>query len=225
MRTRLFPVLLVSILFLTLAGGEALAGKHGWGNGIKGSGDVETRQLDFDGFDRIQLDGAFDLEIGFGREFELKLTTDDNLFDEMDISVDGGTLVLDTEENLRPTEGVLLEITMPALAGLKINGAGDITISDFDGERFDLNVRGAGDLTIDGRVGTLEIAISGAGDVDARELVAREVEIGISGAGDATVHATESLEARVSGVGNVTYYGDPEHKRTKVSGLGHIKGR
>ncbi len=57
------------------------------------------------------------------------------------------------------------------------------------------------------------------------ELVAREVEIGISGAGDATVHATESLKARVSGVGNITYYGDPEHKRTKVSGLGHIKGK
>ncbi len=225
MRKRLLPILMVSILILTLSGGEVLAGKHGWGKGIKGSGDVETRELDFDGFDEIRLDGAFDVEITFGRGFDLKLTTDDNLFGEMDIYVEDDRLVLDTEENLRPTEGVLLEITMPDLVGLKINGAGDILIEGFDGERFELNVRGAGDLTIDGRVGSLEVNISGAGDVDAEELVAREVEIGISGAGDATVHATESLKARVSGVGNITYYGDPEHKRTKVSGLGHIKGK
>jgi len=44
----------------------------------------------------------------------------------------------------------------------------------------------------------------------------------VSGAGEAKVFASESFEGRVSGVGSIDYWGDPEHQKTKVSGLGDI---
>ncbi len=44
----------------------------------------------------------------------------------------------------------------------------------------------------------------------------------MSGAGEAKVYASESFEGRVSGVGNIDYWGDPEHEKTRVSGLGNI---
>jgi riboflavin kinase/FMN adenylyltransferase len=47
----------------------------------------------------------------------------------------------------------------------------------------------------------------------------------VSGAGDADVHAEKSIEARVSGVGDITYYGDPQERDTKVSSVGSINHR
>ena len=100
-------------------------------------------------------------------------------------------------------------------------GVGDI--EDFDGKSFRFSVHGAADLKMDGRVEDLEINISGAGEADTRKLKAKNVEVRISGAGEAKVFADESLRGRISGVGSLTYWGDPEEKDTSVSGIGSIK--
>jgi hypothetical protein len=44
----------------------------------------------------------------------------------------------------------------------------------------------------------------------------------LSGTGSATVVATKSLKASLSGSGSVTYYGLPQHVKTKVTGTGAI---
>ena len=67
MRSRFvfLPVLLT--LVLVLAAGTASAKfNFNFGRGIKGSGDMETRELDLKDFTRIDVGGAFDLEISFG---------------------------------------------------------------------------------------------------------------------------------------------------------------
>jgi len=76
---------------------------------------------------------------------------------------------------------------------------------------------------MDGQVDNLDIRISGAGNADTQKLKAKNVKVSISGAGNATVYAKESLDGNVSGVGNLTYYGNPEDADTNVSGLGKIK--
>lgn len=73
------------------------------------------------------------------------------------------------------------------------------------------------------KVDDLKIRVSGAGDADTRKLKAKHVDISVSGAGDAEVFASKSIRARVSGVGSIDYYGDPEENETRVSGIGSIK--
>ena len=87
---------------------------------------------------------------------------------------------------------------------------------------FSFNVSGAAELEMNGKVDTLDISVSGAGDIDTRELMAKNVEVSVSGAGEAKVYASESFKGRVSGVGSIDYWGNPEHQSTKVSGLGDI---
>jgi hypothetical protein len=103
-----------------------------------------------------------------------------------------------------------------------IHGAAEVEISDFRGEEFKFDVSGAAELEMDGVVDNLEINVSGAGEIDTRELKAKSVEISVSGAGEAKVYASESFDGRVSGVGSIDYWGDPEHQKTKVSGMGDI---
>jgi Putative auto-transporter adhesin, head GIN domain len=214
----------VSVLMILLSG-TALASKHDihFGKkGIKGSGDMETREIDVDEFDRIYLSGAFDVEISFGTRQKVEVTIDDNLWDILEVEVDGHSLELGWEKSCRPDGDCKVEIVVESLEAFKLSGAGNVDINDFDGPSFTFSLSGAGDLTMDGEVDDLEIRLSGAGNVDTRRLMARNVEIGISGAGNADVYASESLNGKVSGVGNLDYYGDPERKKTRVSGIGRI---
>ena len=209
----------VSLLLIALA----LPVQAGWGSkGIKGSGDLETRELDLDTFDAIELGGAFAVEVRFGDKQKVEVTVDDNLWDNLEAEVSGSTFELGWDKSCDPDEDCKVVITMRDLKRLEVHGACDATVEDFDGDRFEFNVQGAAELDIDGKVDELEINISGAGEVSARKLKAKHVKVHISGAGEADLYASESIDARISGAGNLDDWGNPDQKKTKVSGVGSI---
>lgn len=213
--------LVVCVTILTTMSTEAF----GWGKGIEGSGDPETRSLDLEDFTEIDLGGAFELEVSFGSRQSVDITVDDNLWDNLEVEVRSGRLTVDWDKSCRPEVDCKIVVVVKQLEEISIHGACEADIEDIQGETFRFNVSGAGDLEINGEVNELEVQISGAGDVDARDLKAKSVDIRISGAGSAEVYASESLKARISGAGDLKYYGDPEDRDTKVSGVGSIKSR
>ena len=224
MQARHIKLTLIITLVLTLSASQALAFSfHKHGKGIEGSGDMETRELNLNDFDMIDIGGAFDLHVTFGDHQTVKVTIDDNLWDNLEADVSSGELELDWKKSCQPDRDCLVEIVVRSLEQVNIHGAGDVEIEDFDGEDFEYGLSGAGNLTMDGQVDNLKIRISGAGNADTEGLRAKDVNISVSGAGNAKVYASESIRARVSGVGKVTYYGDPEERDTRVSGIGSIK--
>ena len=48
-------------------------------------------------------------------------------------------------------------------------------------------------------------------------------DISLSGACSAEVYAAQSLNVTISGVGNASYYGDPESVNKNIAGLGRVK--
>lgn len=226
MLTRYYKTSLFLILVLTVAAGQAAAWSvHKHHKGIEGSGKMETRTFDLDTFDKIGIGGAFDLHVSFGDQQKVEVTIDDNLWDNLEIDVKNKELELDWDKSCSPDGDCKVEITVRNLAEVSIHGAADVDINDFDGDFFGYYLSGAGDLEMNGKVDKLEIKVSGAGSADTKDLKAKHVNISVSGAGEATVYASESIKARVSGVGEVKYYGDPEDKDTRVSGIGSIKSR
>ena len=222
MRSRfLVPAALAAMVLLATAG-QATAFSFGK-NSIEGSGDMETRELNLKEFDEIDIGGAFDLEITMGDEQKVVMTIDNNLWDNLEAEVHGRTLEIGWDKSCSPDGDCTVVIVVRELEGMNIHGAADVEIEGYRGDSFDFNVSGAAELEMEGEVDNLEIHVSGAGDIDTRELKAKSVEISVSGAGQAKVFASESFEGRVSGVGNIDYWGDPEHQKTKVSGMGNIK--
>lgn len=214
-------LLLFAVPFAAAADHSLLKGV--FSPGEKGSGTLITREFDVAAFDRIALDGGFDVYVRVGGEPAVTATVDDNLAELFTAEVEAGTLSLDWKKACRPSRKSRIDVTLPLLLGFTVNGAGDVEITGAHGERLELRINGAGDMTVDGSVDELDLVVSGAGDVDAAELAAQDVEARVSGAGDATVRAARSLDATVSGVGEITYLGDPARKRTRVSGVGEIK--
>jgi hypothetical protein len=221
MRSRYSVMTAFVMMFLLLTAGNAVPFSFGK-DSIEGSGNMETRELDLKSFDEIEVGGAFDLEITLGDEQKVLMTIDDNLWENLEVEVSGSTLEIDWDKSCEPDGECKVEIVVRELKSMDIHGAAEVEIEGYHGDTFNFDVSGAAELEMDGEVDNLEIHVSGAGEIDTRELKAKSVEISVSGAGEAKVFASESFEARVSGVGSIDYWGEPEHQKTKVSGLGDI---
>ena len=221
MRANRFLPAILTILVLPALAGAAHAFSFDKDT-IEGSGKMETRTLDLAEFSAIDVGGAFDLEITLGDEQKVVMTIDDNLWDNLEAEVHGNRLELGWDKSCSPDGDCKVEIVVRELGKVDVHGAADVEITGYRGTSFEFNVSGAAELEMDGEVDELEISVSGAGEIDTRDLMAKSVEISVSGAGEAKVYASESFEGRVSGVGNIDYYGDPEHTKVKVSGMGDI---
>jgi len=219
MNKRFLLVTLVLIALLTISQASAFS----FSKGKKGSGDMETRELDLEDFSAIEIGGAFDLDVSFGDYQKVEVTIDDNLWDIFEARVRGDWLKLDWDRSCRPDSDCRIKIVVRSLEEIKINGAADVNVSNFRGDEFSYRLSGAGDLEMDGEVDDLDIRISGAGEADTTDLIAKHVNIDISGAGNASVYAEKSIRGRISGVGHIKYYGDPEEADTSVSGMGKIR--
>lgn len=192
---------------------------------VEGSGHRVTEERALDGFTRLAVDGAFDVEVRLGSETRLELTYDDNLLEYVETEVRRGRLSLDCTADTQSDRVCEVRITVPRLEALVIGGAADVRIRGFDGGAFDYELGGAGDLVLEGRVEELSVDLHGAGSVDARDLVAGSVEVDLSGAGSVEVHATHQFRGDLSGVGSIEVFGDPRRIRERVSGIGSIDFR
>ncbi len=190
---------------------------------IDGSGDLVTETRDLKDFSRIKLSGSMDLYVSVGKDPGVKLTFDDNLIDFIETEVRGKTLKIWSEESYSSSRGCRIDISVPTLETVRLSGSGDIEIYDLNGDVFEYAVSGSGDLQVSGKVDEVEIKVTGSGDVDARDLEAAEVYVRVSGSGDVRVFASESFDGRVSGSGDILFYGDPEHVSRHVSGSGDIR--
>jgi len=193
--------------------------------GKDGSKDIDTREYELDSFDEIVISDVFLVNISFGDEPSLKLTIDDNLMDSIGIRIRGDKLRIGFKDKICPTKRPALDIVVTSLSSLSTSGAVDMVVSKYRGDSLSFELAGAGTLEIDGEVGDFSVNVSGAGEVDARDLIAENVDINMSGAASADIFVTGRLDADVSGVGSVEYWGNPEKRNTQVSGIGSIKRR
>lgn len=116
-------------------------------------------------------------------------------------------------------------IKLPQLRAFDAEGAGEIKLNNIRGERLDVNYRGAGSMAISGQVKTFKMSAEGVGEVDSKALVANDVDIRFQGVGDVKVYAKDRLDAKVQGMGSLSYYGNPRVVNKSVAGIGSVTAR
>lgn len=189
----------------------------------KGSGDLETVELDLKSFERIESSGSFEVIVIIGKEQKVLLTIDDNLIDNVKTRVKGKTLRIGSKGSFSSRHGGIFEITVPTLDEVSISGSGSVKVFNLDAEEFEFHVSGSGDIEAEGQVEYLEISVSGSGEVDTRKLMAEDVIVNVSGSGEVDLFASNSFEGSVSGSGDITYYGNPKYVDRSTSGSGRIR--
>jgi hypothetical protein len=234
---------IAAALALSFLAPPALA--HGWGS-VQGDGHKVTQPREVGTFDAVRLEGSLDMEVKVGAPAAVAVTIDANLQPEVEVRVEGRTLVVSTRHGISYRGVGKVELATPTLTELAIDGSGDVRIDGASGGDLRLSIEGSGDLrwsggsagkleaeisgsgdmVLAGKVEALRVSVEGSGDVRARGLVAKDARIRVEGSGDVEVTlAGGSLDAEVSGSGDVHWSGEAKVERVAVSGSGEISRR
>lgn len=209
-----------TFLILSLAVAALMTGCRMWG--IRGNGSIRHEERDISSFEEIEAAGAYTIDIEVGESTSLNISAEENLLKYIKTEVHGNTLVIDNKKSISPRKEIRIKITTPDLTAIESSGANTIRAYNIKAERFKADLSGAGNITLEGEAGRVRLELSGAGGINAKRLKARDVRIEVSGASNADVYASEYLDASVSGVGSIDFYGDPKKVNTNVSGVGSI---
>jgi hypothetical protein len=186
-------------------------------------------------FDRIIVDGPFQVRLATGRSPSATATGSAQALDRVSIDVQGGTLRVRPNRSAwggypgMATGPVTIELSTRDIRAASVNGAGSLSLGRVRGLRVDLSVEGSGRIAapeveadalvigligsgrieVAGRAADLRASIHGWAELDASALTAQGANIVTDTAG--RVSATVAREARVnaSGIGEVEISGSP----------------
>ncbi len=234
----MYKYILFALTLLALTGCNRLVGERG--NGVRTS-----KTFTVEPYHEIAVSGAFDVLLTpADNNYEVVLETDENLVDFIEIYVENDKLIIHTDYRLLSDQGQLVQVPFPpGITALTSAGASHITSSGtllapnlnitlagvsslnlaLQADNINLTMAGTGSAQLRGKASSLQVIMSGAGAIDTQNLPAQKVAIELSGAGKAEVYALDTLQASVSGMGKIIYFGDPVVVKSEVSGLGSVQ--
>jgi Putative auto-transporter adhesin, head GIN domain len=213
----LFTLILVSL-------SVACDGQIGALEIVKGSGNVVTENRDVSEFTAVSLQGVGELFVDQTGTESLAITADDNLLPYIKTRVSGDKLIISVEKNttFSNVSELTYHVTVVNLDELELDGFGQLTADNLNGETLSVQLDGAGSITVSGEVDRQTVEINGAGGYDAADLKSQEATVTHNGAGLAVVQVSDQLDATINGIGTVEYIGDPQVTKD-VSGLGSVR--
>lgn len=203
------------------------------------------KEIPVSSFQEVDVKGVMNVFIKQGDQESLTAEYDESNSDVLIVDVKNGKLTLDTKfenrKSKRKTINVYLTVT--DLNKLEFSGVGNLESQNaLQFSNFELQVSGVGnlDLKIDcenltaswtnvgnsslrGSASTASFNSSCIGNIDAGAFQVDHMALNHSGTGNMDVHAVKTLSIKTSGIGNVSYRGNPEIKEMDISGIGKVK--
>lgn len=207
------------------------------------------RRVVLSGFDKIRVDGPWQVEVTSGGTTGATLTGDRPALERVQVRQEGSTLIVSPVRGADGAwrggaapapDGPIIRVSARALTGASLNGAGTLSIDRIEGARVQVAVNGAGRLsvgdidaddlnatvigpgamTLAGTVRRARILSNAGGSITGFSLVADEALVRSEGTG--TIQMTARYRANISGLGlgSITIGGNPE---CRISGPAPIQ--
>ena len=199
------------------------------------SAQAAERRFTVSGFEKVQVEGPFQVTISTGKGSGAVATGSTQALDRISIGVEGRTLRIRPNRSAwgappKPGEGgvkVALsthDLTAATLAGsgslavdkaramrfdVALSGSGRITIGSVEADKLNVQMLGAGALALSGRAKTLRATVTGQGALDAAGLTADDAEIAADTTGNIALGVRRAARIAASGAGDVTIGGTP----------------
>lgn len=215
-----------------------------FGKRIRGNGSIKTETRTISDFKAIEVNGAIDVFYKQDSVISVKVETDENLQEYVEVYVENNTFVVKPKDgaNLKPSKSIKVYVSGPAVELLKAGGASSIvaenkiTVSELTlrisgASDVDVNVKapnvnvdlsGASTAIITGETKDLKVACSDASKAKCYELLSENVIADLSGASDAQVFASVKIDAKVSGASDLKYKGNATVSQ-ETSGAAGVK--
>lgn len=203
------------------------------GNRVKGNGNIVTQDRSVSRFDVVDVSGAIRVYVKQDSTQSVRVETDANLQELVEIREQGGVLYISPKDNfnLDPSNNkVKVYVSAPHFRGFGVSGASDVYSENriTSGGALDLDISGASEIKIDTKVPRINTEVSGASSVmltgETRDftvegsgasgvkcfdLKTENASVDISGACSAEIFASVKLDVHASGASGVKYRGTP----------------
>ena len=193
---------------------------------LQGDGAIVTETRNVTNFYGVSVSGSSKIFIIQGNTFDVQVKAYENLLPSLTTIVEDGTLKIAYKNNANiSNDNSEITITMPSLTGLTLAGDGSInTKGQFIGtDNFVINASGSGTISMEnGSANNLRVTISGSANVKTFAFPVQRAEVSVSGSGNAEINVAKTLNATISGSGNIYYKGAAESITTKITGSGKV---
>ena len=227
-----FPSAIVSLALLAACSGSASAATHTYS--------VTT-------FDKLRVDGPFDVHVHVGGASGAQATGPQAAIDRLSVEQNDDTLVI------KPLPGgwggwpgadqgkLVIEVSTPSLSVAGLAGSGDVSIDRIRGDTARLTLAGSGnlsvgamdvtdlatvmtgsgDLSLAGRARKARATLTGSGNLHADKLVTDDATVSLVGSGDLAIGARHTAKVNLAGSGDITIAG-PANCAVTRSGSGDV---
>lgn len=200
-------------------------------------------------FDSLYFTGTATVRFLQGERDEVFVEGDPAVQDAVEIVLEGKRLVVRNSGSWKfwrgPQQRTRMVVVARDLRSLKVTGAANFlapeavqvsqlqvdisgaAVARFDKLRTDrlvFAVSGAGDGHFTGQTNTVVVGISGKGDFYGADLESQQAKVSISGLGKARLWVHKTLDANITGIGTVEYFGTPLISK-KATGVGRYTER
>jgi hypothetical protein len=189
---------------------------------IKGSGVPKTDKRPVPSFTSIEVKCHGTVQVRLQEAKSLEISGDDNIVPLITTEVRNDTLFIQSTKEYDPHDKLQIVVTAPNLQRFAFGGAGEVELSNIKNDRLEIVMSGAGSLRASGETKDADITLSGAGSVEAKDLHAVNAKVNSTGVGSIDIYATDRLDARTSGIGEINYYGKPKTVNRQAGGIGSI---
>jgi len=206
------------------------------------------RRFSVTDFDRIQVDGPYQVTLTTGSSSSARATGSNAALDRVAIDVQGRTLRVRASSSSwggypgSPTELATVTLSTRDIQAATVNGSGSLSIDKARGLKLSVSVVGtgkasiasiesdnllvsmfgAGNLTLGGKAKTVRAEVHGAGSLDAAALTAGDAQVFADTAGEVKLAVTRAVTVQASGSGDVTIGGTPACT-VKSIGAGQVR--
>lgn len=192
------------------------------------------RTIGVGSFDRLRIDGAFDVRITTGASPRASLSGDAAAVDLVDVQVNGTTLTVrrrsGTIGRQRVAPPVVVTLSTPNLVAASLVGSGSVRVKGMRSERADLSVAGTGTIVVEGlaaeqasalvvgngritlagRATHLRLSTNGPGTIDAGKVLADDLTVRLDGPGETIAQARYVATLSSTGSGRIEVSGKPK---------------
>lgn len=193
----------------------------------KGNGKATTVTRPLSSFQAIVIKNqALGITLKQGENEEITLKTDENLIDLIETTVENNVLSIQVKKGhcfKKKNRTPKLEISFKDLQKINLDGLASLKGENLQLDSLTLDTDGLGSIDFTGSANYFKIDVDGISKIDTRNFIAKHVVVHADGIGKTTVHATESLDVDIDGIGQVQYKGNPKVSSINKDGLSNVK--
>ena len=188
---------------------------------VIGNGKTVSQYRTVNNFSGIEMIGNFQVNVKTGTSDSVKITADDNVIGLIRTEKSNNVLKIYPQKSISTKSDIVVDIWSENISDIRVDGNAAIVVEKVKHNSFFSYIEGNGSLVAAGDVSISAVQIVGNGSIDFYEMNSDTLTVNIEGNSTVKASVKKLLDVVITGLGTVSYKGEPE-VRKNIVGLGSI---